>query len=266
MTILHQQPRLIPPPVLELQNERSTSHEWLARTKSFASRASTRGSFSVRRKLNAYNGPRRPRISGPTEFRHVEMALPRRRHSFRPLELSIYMPENKLLPISVPHLEDLYANQQADSAEAPVHARSDSSLSNFTIPRKPLGGYKSVHARLEGVSDNPTVAKWLCHRSDSLPAPPKSPSTQELMATLEKELPQLPPKERVRSYTEPVPIIAKDSVHVDRVRMILREKVELEKRLRDLDIIIEERRSVYLRSRANSVKSEGTLFRRKGLA
>lgn len=77
----------------------------MSRSKSFASRASSRGSFSVRRKLNAYNGPRRPRmeIGPPSDFRHLENAMPSRRNEgFRPLELSIYMPQNQLSPI-LPH-------------------------------------------------------------------------------------------------------------------------------------------------------------------
>src|SRR5436309_14492440 len=101
MTILHHQPTLIPPPIPETQHSRSSSYEWMSRTRSFASRASTRGSFSVRRKLNAYNEPRRPQIGAPTDFRHVENALPRGTFRFRPLELIIYMPKHRLSPLSL---------------------------------------------------------------------------------------------------------------------------------------------------------------------
>jgi hypothetical protein len=257
MTILHRQPRLIPPPIPESQYTRSPSHEWMVRTKSFASRASRRGSFSVRRKFNKYNGSRRPQISGPTNFVHVECALPpRRRRSFRPLELSIYMPENRLSPISLPHFESIDEDQQpilSYPADALLHSRSESVMSNFSIPRKPLGS----HRRLEGVSIRKTSAEWVPYSFDARPGRRRSPSAQELMAVLEYDMPQTPPQARLRSYTEPPRMSVQDSEQVDRVKLILREKVELEKRLRDIDTIIEERRSVYLRSRANSVATRG---------
>src|ERR1700683_2815810 len=101
MRIEHHQPRLVPP----LVPPQDSSNEWSTRTRSFGSRASTRASFAVRRKLNAYNGfhsnnntPRRPQIGAPSDFRHIDHAMPRRKEVFRPLELSIYMPENQLSP------------------------------------------------------------------------------------------------------------------------------------------------------------------------
>jgi len=73
------------------------------------------------------------------------------------------------------------------------------------------------------------------------------------MAALEAELPQAVPRARLRSNTEPPRIINRESAQVDRVKLVLQEKLELEKRLQDLDSILEERRSVYLNSRANSI-------------
>ena len=254
MTILHHQPRLIPPPIPEPQHSRSSSYEWISRTKSFASRASSRGSFSVRRKLNAYNGPRRPHIGAPTDFRHVQNALPRRTDRFRPLELSIYMPDNQLSPL-LPHFGG--ADDDADSilsypAPALLHSRSESALSNFSIPRKPLNVHKSVHGRLEGLSLH-TSSALASHPVQPRRSLPESPSEQELMAALEAELPQAVPRARLRSNTEPPRIINRESAQVDRVKLVLQEKLELEKRLQDLDSILEERRSVYLNSRANSI-------------
>jgi hypothetical protein len=259
MTILHHQPRLIPPPIPEPQHNRSSSHEWMSRTKSFASRASSRGSFSVRRKLNAYNGPRRPHIGAPTDFRHVQNALPRRTDRFRPLELSIYMPDNQLSPL-LPHFGGV--DDDADSllsypAPARIHSRSESALSNFSIPRKPLNAHKSVHGRLEGLSlhtaPSSMASALASHPVQPRRSLPESPSEQELMAALQEELPQAIPRARLRSNTEPPRIINRESAQVDRVKLVLQEKLELEKRLQDLDSIIEERRSVYLSSRANSI-------------
>lgn len=236
MRIEHHQPRLVPPPVPEPQERPWTrGQEWVGRTKSFASRASSRGSFSVRRKLNAYNGPRRPRIGPPTEFRHVEEGpVPRRvAGGFRPLELSIYMPQNQLSPI-LPHFsvaddQSFPLDNGSDLAYPPaaLTQRSDSAMS-FTIPRKPVR------------SSSRASSEWTAQfksRPDSL-------SAQELLASLEHQLPKAPPPARLRSMTDPPAY--------ERVKSALHEKFELEQRLKDIEEIIEERKSIYLNSRPTS--------------
>lgn len=239
MRIEHQQPRLVPPPIPEPQERPSTrGREWIARSKSFASRASSRGSFSVRRKLNTYNGPRRPRIGAPSDFRHVENAMPRRTERFRPLELSIYLPDNHLSPI-LPHFapEDLLLpSENFDDLPYPptvmTHSRSDSALS-FRIPRKPVR------------SSSRASSEWTAH---FLPRP-ESLNTQELLAALEKELPKAPGPARLRAMTEPPTY--------ERVKSALHERFELEQKLKDIEEVIEERRSIYLSSRPTSRASSG---------
>jgi hypothetical protein len=194
--------------------------EWVDRTKSFASRASSRGSFSVRRTLNAYNGPRRPRISGPTEFRHVENALPRRTERFRPLELSIYAPQNQLSPI-ISHFEPV-----DNTLAASIDSRPDS----FQIARKPVRS----SSRTSGASE------WTAHYKPR----PESLSTEQLLAALESDLPKAPAPARLRSMTEPPAY--------QRVKSALHEKYELEQRLKDIEETIEERKSIYLSSRPTS--------------
>lgn len=224
------QPRLVSRPVPEPQLE-VRGREWVERTKSYASRASSRGSFSVRRTLNAYNGPRRPRISGPTEFRHVENALPRRTENFRPLELSIYMPQNRLSPI-LGHFE---AVDEVDSDEMPfppaafTDSRSDSSMS-FQIARKPVRS----SSRTSGASE------WTAHYKPR----PESLSTQQLLAALESDLPRPPAPARLRSMTEPPTY--------QRVKSALHEKYDLDQRLKDIEERIEERKSIYMSSRPTS--------------
>ncbi|KAF2456115.1 hypothetical protein BDY21DRAFT_394517 [Lineolata rhizophorae] len=96
----------------------------VATGKEFASRASSRASFSTVRgwpgsisssnnlSRRSRSSRTRPSISAPTEFRHLtEMPDPaaaigavatpvrRRRESFRPLELSIYLPSGRLSPL-----------------------------------------------------------------------------------------------------------------------------------------------------------------------
>jgi hypothetical protein len=237
MRIEHHQPRLIPPPIPESQERPSTrGREWVSRSKSFASRASSRGSFSVRRKVNAYNGPRRPRIGAPSDFRHLDNAagaMPRRTEGFRPLELSIYMSQNRLSPLSLPHcLPDDLSFPSDDIKDLPrppsamTHTRSDSSLS-FRIARKPLR------------SDSRASSEWTAQfqpRPDSL-------SANELLARLETDMPKPPPPARLRAMTEPPTY--------ERIKSALHEKFELEQKLQDIDEVIE-RKSIYLSSRPTS--------------
>ncbi|RQM07944.1 hypothetical protein DH86_00000824, partial [Scytalidium sp. 3C] len=70
-------------------------------------------------------------------------------------------------------------------------------------------------------------------------------SPDQLLAALESQLPKEPPTARLRSMTEP-PVY-------QRVQSALHEKLELEQRLKDIDVIIEERRSLYMSSRATSI-------------
>lgn len=232
MIIQYDQPQLIPPPIPQPQerpDSRSRSKEWTARTKSMASRASSRGSFSIKRTFNAYNGynaPRRPQIGEPSDFRHVgsmDMStMPRRTGYFRPLELSIYTPDNHLSPI-LPHFSP------ADSFNPePSHVRTHSrtmSTQSYQIPRKPVRS--GSHASSE----------W----SSQYQPQPGSLSTQELLAAIASDMPQAPPPARLRSMTEPLAY--------ERVKSALHEKFELEQRLRDIDSVIEERQSIYMSSR-----------------
>ncbi|TVY42909.1 hypothetical protein LOCC1_G004690 [Lachnellula occidentalis] len=241
LRIEHHQPRLIAPPMPEPQDRPSTrGREWASRSKSFASRASSRGSFSVRRKINAYNGPRRPRmeIGAPTDFQHLNATPPSRRKEgsdrFRPLELSIYMPQNQLSPL-LPHFrpEDIAFPSNDDMKDLPrpptamTHSRSGSGLS-FQIPRKPIR------------ASSRTSSEWTAQfqpRPDSLTA-------QELLARLETDMPKPPPPARLRAMTEPPTY--------ERIKSALHEKFELEQRLKDIDEVIEERRSIYMSSRPTS--------------
>ena len=126
---------------------------------------SGRTSFSVRNRLTKSDkSSRRPHISGPSDFRHVnsssfrfpeyddqlqyQQPQPRatrttRRSSFRPLELSIYMPHNQLSPllpdfdlaaIVSPPPRALVSGRSDDDREL-LHKRSYSSFS-FHVPRK----------------------------------------------------------------------------------------------------------------------------------
>jgi hypothetical protein len=75
-----------PPPTIPSHITQLVSHG-----RSLASRASERASLSVRRKAT-----NRPVISSPKAALTAPENRPYRRRSFRPLELSIYMPDNRL--------------------------------------------------------------------------------------------------------------------------------------------------------------------------
>ncbi|KFY55383.1 hypothetical protein V497_07007 [Pseudogymnoascus sp. VKM F-4516 (FW-969)] len=261
--ILHHQPQLIAPPSVPLPESRphtrSSSQEWITRTRSFASRASSRTSYSLKRKLNMYNGSttstKRPYISAPTDFRHIQPSPPPknpRRRSFRPLELSIYLPANQLSPI-LPHFGD------SPAPPPPAHTRTVSAQSNFSIPRKAVPSYyqrPSYDAEFSSADTTPeSVAGSFMHPLRPRPSLPGSLSTQQLLAALDDEPVSYPPPARLRSNT--LPIL---SEQVERVKSVLLEREALDRRIRDVDCRIEERRSMSLKSRPASIytSSEGS--------
>lgn len=103
MEICHSQPHLVPPMKLVFygdlpspggldQSLSSISLPlWVQETRTLASRASQCASVMLTRKKTQS----RPKIGAPTDFRRVE-PIARHRASFRPLELSIYLPGNRL--------------------------------------------------------------------------------------------------------------------------------------------------------------------------
>ncbi|KAI9742928.1 MAG: hypothetical protein M1818_003658 [Claussenomyces sp. TS43310] len=181
---------------------------------------------------------------------------------FRPLELSIYMPENRLSPI-LPHLGAADADEELMSYPPAVlmHVRSESALSSFAIPRKPLNSHsvsmgRHPHALLPS-SSHSSAAKL---RYKPLPARPdlrESLSADDLVAALQDGLPSMPPSALLRANTEPIRMLhRRNSEQVERVKSILHEKVALEGQLREIDSIIEERRSLYMSSRPASIYEE----------
>lgn len=156
---------------------------------------------------------------------------------FRPLELSIYMPGDAQLSPILPHFkpgELSFPIDDFDGSEyAPTHSRSGSSLS-FRIPRKPLR------------ASSRASSEWTAHFKPR----PESLSAQELLAALESELPRAPMPARLRALTAPPAY--------ERVKSALHEKYELERQLRDIDEVIEERQSIYFNSRPVSRATTAT--------
>ncbi|PBP21081.1 hypothetical protein BUE80_DR008076 [Diplocarpon rosae] len=237
-TTIDRQPRAITPPLSELQERPSTAgREWLTRTKSIASRASSRRSFAVKRKMNANNGSRRPRIGPPADFRHVGSASARRASwsgDFRPLVLSIHVPANKLSPI-LPYFGDIsdaplpsrYSREMLGQPAALIHSTGESAVS-VQDPQKPVRSGSGT--------------SW--ESTAQCKSRPDSFRTQDFLAVLENHIPIAPPSARLRANTEPVAY--------ERVQTALHEKYKLEQRVKSLEETIEKRRSVYLNNRLSA--------------
>lgn len=287
MTIRDDQPRPVLSPISDPPERpsKASSRELLERSRTYASQISKRGAFSARRRVNAYNGvrSRRPQIgrpmqiSDPSDFKHVGRAIPRRTEGFRPLQLSIYMPDNQLSPL-MPHFRELGADDSVVTCPPQAvmtHSRSGSAVSSSTIPRKPLK--PSAILRLERRSardsvderESPlsTTSEWVALQPlKPPPRIPESASTQELMQALEAQLPRPPPAVRLRSTFES-PHLVRAAEQYGRVKSALIERQVLYEQLKKLDTILEQRRSLYIgkSSRVTSVynQPQGNFFEAK---
>ncbi|KAI2270361.1 hypothetical protein LOZ03_001133, partial [Ophidiomyces ophidiicola] len=163
----NQQPRAIAPMKLtiydELPSPRAPKPSSL-RMSSWLGEGRDRSSKLQKRK-SLLNGPssrlsRRQKrtISAPTNFRRVQPA--RRRVSFRPLELSIYMPGNQLPDLPEFSKFDVeYPSIPSRARDNPYYRRYSDTPSTFTIPRKPVGSLR----RKSSPVDNQDA--FLGHRS-----------------------------------------------------------------------------------------------------
>ncbi|KAI3336066.1 hypothetical protein F4824DRAFT_489331 [Ustulina deusta] len=165
-------------------------------------RASGWSGFSVGKRLLPSNTslPRRPQISGPSNFRHVyseSFQFPAgsssqsklRPTSFRPLELNLNSSDTQLSPI-LPHLNypsppvtppprahTLSSPSDSDSP-AMSHQRSHSSMS-FSIPRRPVNG-GSVFESPRSHTSTPQRLQPVRTRGYASPSPP-SPIVEDLV-------------------------------------------------------------------------------------
>ncbi|KAF7557336.1 hypothetical protein G7046_g6063 [Stylonectria norvegica] len=164
---LHQPRPVAVPGPLPLQRSLGQSFEEKAPRRSVTN-SSGRSRFFVRKRFwSSPSSPsyspssRRPLISAPSDFRHVSSASPHipphprsqtsklrparqlRPGSFRPLELSFYMPDNHMSPI-LPHFEfptitppaPTYTPSYLEEDRPLVHQNSHASSMSFHVPRK----------------------------------------------------------------------------------------------------------------------------------
>ncbi|KAI9696270.1 MAG: hypothetical protein M1836_005823 [Candelina mexicana] len=255
MTICHDQPHLIPPPRIETHDARTTTplsrhtSPFIGGSRQLASRASSRASLarSVRRARTTES--LRTTIGTPSGFRVVD-DYKRRSEGFQPLQLSIYLPENRLspLPIFNETFEEGLAGLEYP-AQALTRCRSSTllsqSTSTFRIPRKPVGSISDKST----IRHRPSVDRLSSASSFDMewgnltrPSLPDSSSTQELLTALEIRLPKAPPPLRIRSQTETLHLPQRrDSLLNRRVNNGTDVGLEVDRRLNEFDTIIEER-------------------------
>ncbi|MCJ1305542.1 hypothetical protein MMC08_008356 [Hypocenomyce scalaris] len=177
----------------------------------------------------------------------------RRTESFRPLELSIYLPGNELSPL--PSFSEDFGHEPAGlefPAQALVKSRSDPILSRssttFTIPRKPVGSIRNLSVDESRYSiDSHYTLPSMGHtsRAQSMTLRQNvntSQSTQDFLDSLDTRLPKSPPPLRIRSGSEPIFTLHRRASDQNlRLRTHLEERQEIEKRLNEFDTIIEEK-------------------------
>ena len=257
MKICHEQPHLIPPPRPEPRQQRSGSRssvhpsQWAARSRSLASRASSLGGAYVHRRSRILSS-RHPTIGAPSDFRRIEN-LNRRPEGFRPLELSIYLPENRLSPLPTFYEEDDEDDDMLEPEPAYL-ARTMSILSvpssTFSIRRKPVGSSVSLplaEAR-PSVDTRSTPAsvgsEWMAQ-----PLRPR-PSMSSLLSQASSTLPVKP----THAHSQSLPASYGDGDFSGRLSKRLEERPEYERRFTSFDTIPEERRS------SNDQSFEGELM------
>ena len=246
----------------------STSHRhstWLADSHALVSRPKSIStiSFTSRR-----SKARRPTIGAPSDFRKVESAcIPplRRNPSFRPLQLSIYLPGNELPELPIfwkDDVEEVDEEEESDfglerPTKALVKSKSDPMLlrrpsSSFCIPRKPV---PSRSSSIDATSRFSMTSCFTLNTLNELPMHPRSRSTdrlrsgsferrqsvattQEFIDALDCQFPRPPQPAALRSNSvtlEPgFTIYRKASDQSLRLRIHLEERQSLEKRLPDL--------------------------------
>ena len=249
--ICREQPQPVPPISFETRDPQTTnptSHrpsQWLADSRSFASRASSKASLASRR-----NRTRRTTvgsIGAPYDFKRVEH--PRGRgEGYRPLILSIHLPGNELP--SLPEFDEATLHDTCLALPPPALTKSRSepllslSTTAFAIPRKPLPSRvgsmdvsrSSIDSRYTLDMARPSLS------SNRQPSVAPLQSTHDFLDTLDARLPQSPPLSHAKSGPEPVyTLYRRASEQSLRLRTHLEERQQIERRFPECDTIMEDK-------------------------
>ena len=177
MKICHNQPHLVPPMKLVFYEDMpptpqppQPSHlsQLVAQGRNLASRASERASLSVRKRPSA-----RPSISGPLPTQSADDLPPRRRHQYRPLELSIYLPQNRLSDLPDFDVVDFDPVGEIQlPAKALIRSKSEERLKHSPSPSIPRNPTTSMVGERQ-------LDYWQRRRSSSLISTSRPPSAHD---------------------------------------------------------------------------------------
>ncbi|KAF2796972.1 hypothetical protein K505DRAFT_347543 [Melanomma pulvis-pyrius CBS 109.77] len=269
MQICYDQPQTVAQPRAEPIHARpSTSHsmglqvsQWVASSRDFATRASSRASIHTLSKPRKSHHKPRPSIGRPMNFQHFdsvdgiqtmldEAPMPiRRRRSFRPLELSIYLPDGRLSPLPDFSVAAQEWSKLPAELEIPAQAlvrehdsrtnsiSSDPSTSSYLIQRKPIGSgsrRSSVQSQNSLHQSRPvsaTLSTLPFLQEESRSRPESFVSLSSALVSPSRILSRLPSPSRSRSNTS------------SRPGSLRRAKTDVDEAIRELNTIVEERRA-----------------------
>ena len=175
--------------------------------------------------------PRRPTIGPPSDFRRVPKDDGRHSNGFRPLELSIYLPQNRLSPLPdfkspVEEPDDQGLLNQHFSFPAAT-AKTSHQASKFHITRKPLGSADlnwsmRTHKSFDALTASSVVnSDWSVQPLQPRPGLSTSLSSHEPSSSGHKQLPRPPPSVRSDLSREPLRQLSRkdsDASHLLRSR------------------------------------------------
>ena len=247
-----EQPQPVQPLSFETRDPQTTNptphraSQWLADSRSFASRASNKASLTNRR-----SRARRTTvgsIGAPYDFKRVEQ--PRGRGvGYRPLILSIHLPGNELPALPEFDEATLHDTFLALPPPALTKSRSEPLLSRsstaFSIPRKPVPSRVASMDVSRSSIDSRYTLNDMARGSQSLrrqPSVAPSHSTHDFLDALDARLPQSPPLSHSKSGPEPVyTLYRRASEQSLRLRTHLEERQQLERRFPECDTIMEDK-------------------------
>ncbi|KAF2010413.1 hypothetical protein BU24DRAFT_427541 [Aaosphaeria arxii CBS 175.79] len=290
MRICYDQPETVAQPRAEPTVARpSTSQsmsrhvsQWVANSRDFATRASSRASVHTLSRPRASHSKSRPSIGRPMDFRHYggvegleniqsmidDAPMPvRRRRSFRPIELSIYLPDGRLSPLP-DFAEEEWNTLPEMPAQALVRPRdsrvntfsSELSMSNQAIQRKPVGSgvssrRSSVNSQFPSrpVSVALSTLPYMTEEPAAISRPEsigsvgnvRRSNTSHSQSSTSRLLSRFPSPARSRSNTS--------STVATRPGSLRRVKTDnIDEAIRELNTIVEERRASAYRSQVQS--------------
>lgn len=171
----------------------------------------------------------------------------RRKPAFRPLQLSIYQPDNQLSPLPDfgRNSWDRRIDQLAFPGEAHVRRRTESMCSEaaFRIPRKPIPSYVEGWFGDDGADDDGPLRPVMM-RSSTMPMPDRPRTMSADVYARERATPSpLPvsgaPSPRMRSNTEPM----EPPRSLRKQPSYRTPRDSIEDAISELNLIVEERRA-----------------------